>query len=72
MAASRCACPTWATIEQWANLRLASRDFLTPWEPVWPANDLTRSAFRSRIRQYQRDIDDDAAYPYFIFDAAGQ
>ncbi len=61
-----------ADYEQWANLRLASRDFLTPWEPVWPANDLTRSAFRSRIRQYWRDIDDDLAYPYFIFDAAGQ
>ena len=49
-----------------------SRDFLTPWEPIWPANDLTRTAFRSRIRQYWRDIDEDAAYPYFIFDAQGE
>ena len=23
-----------------------SRDFLAPWEPLWPANDLTRTAFR--------------------------
>jgi ribosomal-protein-alanine N-acetyltransferase len=54
--------------EQWAALRAESRDFLAPWEPVWPVNDLTRTAYRSRIRQYWRDIDDDAAYPYFIFD----
>jgi ribosomal-protein-alanine N-acetyltransferase len=58
--------------EQWAALRAMSREFLTPWEPIWPANDLTRTAFRSRIRQYWRDIDEDAAYPYFIFDAQGQ
>ena len=64
--------PDMGDYEQWSALRLASRDFLTPWEPLWPANDLTRSAFRSRIRQYWRDIDDDAAYPYFIFDHMGR
>jgi [ribosomal protein S5]-alanine N-acetyltransferase len=64
--------PDMADFEQWSDLRHLSRDFLTPWEPVWPANDLTRSAFRSRIRQYWRDIDDDSAYPYFIFDVSGQ
>jgi ribosomal-protein-alanine N-acetyltransferase len=58
--------------EQWADLREASRDFLEPWEPQWPANDLTRAAFRSRLRQYWRGIDDDTAYPYFIFDADGR
>jgi ribosomal-protein-alanine N-acetyltransferase len=58
--------------EQWAALRSLSREFLTPWEPVWPGGDLTRSAFRSRIRQYWRDIDDDVSYPYFIFDAEAQ
>ena len=63
--------PDMADFEQWANLRLASRDFLTPWEPVWPSNDLTRGAFRARVRQYHRDVDDDAAYPFFIFDAQG-
>jgi ribosomal-protein-alanine N-acetyltransferase len=60
--------PEMSDYEQWAALRAASREFLAPWEPVWPANDLTRTAFRSRIRQYWRDIDDDLAYPYFIFD----
>ena len=36
---------------EWAALRETSRDFLTPWEPTWPADDLTRSAFRRRIRR---------------------
>ncbi|MCA3554883.1 GNAT family protein [Aestuariivirga sp.] len=64
--------PDMADYEQWAALRAQSRDFLTPWEPLWPANDLTRTAFRSRIRQYWRDIDEDLAYPYFIFDRGGE
>lgn len=64
--------PDMADYDQWSRLRALSREFLEPWEPVWPANDLTRTAFRSRVRQYWRDIDDDAAYPYFIFDMTGQ
>ena len=52
---------------EWAALREASRNFLTPWEPVWPADDLTRSAFRRRIKRYAEDQRGDAAYPFFIF-----
>lgn len=64
--------PEMGDYEQWAALRLESRDFLVPWEPLWASSDLTRSAFRSRIRLYWRDIDDDSAYPYFIFDHGGR
>ena len=59
--------PEMADHQAWASLRLVSREFLTPWEPLWPSNDLTRSAFRIRIKRYWRDIEDDAAYPFFIF-----
>jgi len=52
---------------EWAALRGASRDFLTPWEPTWPADDLTRAAFRRRIRRYAEDQRNDLAYPFFIF-----
>lgn len=51
----------------WADLRGRSRDFLTPWEPTWPTDDLTRTSFRRRIRRYQREIREDHAYPFFIF-----
>ncbi len=53
--------------DAWAELRETSREFLTPWEPLWPADDLTRTAFKRRIRRYLRDIKDDTAYPFFIF-----
>ncbi|MGQ0484456.1 MAG: GNAT family N-acetyltransferase [Hyphomicrobiales bacterium] len=61
--------PETSDYEAWADLRLRSREFLAPWEPVWPSNDLTRAAFRSRIKRYWRDIEDDTAYPFFIFSA---
>ena len=32
-----------ADYAEWAALREASRAFLTPWEPIWPADDLTRA-----------------------------
>lgn len=51
----------------WAELRQESRAFLTPWEPLWAHDDLSRSAFRRRLRRYQRDIRDDRAYPFFVF-----
>ena len=53
----------------WSELRMRSRDFLQPWEPTWPSDDLTKSAFRRRIAAYGRDIDLDQAYPFFIFRA---
>lgn len=63
--------PEMADHEVWAGLRLRSREFLAPWEPLWPSNDLTRSAYRARIKRYWRDIEDDASYPFFIFGVAG-
>jgi ribosomal-protein-alanine N-acetyltransferase len=58
--------------EAWSNLRLRSRAFLEPWEPSWPSNDLTRTAFRSRVKHYWREIENDSAYPFFIFTADGR
>ncbi len=50
----------------WAALREASRDFLTPWEPTWPVDDLSRSAFRRRIRRYAEDLRTDQGYAFLI------
>ena len=57
---------------EWAALREASRVFLTPWEPTWPADDLTRSAFRRRLRRYAEDQRNDQAYAYFLFRSGDQ
>ena len=59
--------PQMGDYAQWAQLREASRDFLTPWEPTWPADDLTRASFRQRMRRYAEDMRTDQAYPFFMF-----
>lgn len=52
---------------EWAALRETSRAFLTPWEPTWPPDDLTRSAFRRRLKRYAEDQRGDLAYAFLIF-----
>jgi ribosomal-protein-alanine N-acetyltransferase len=59
--------PVMSDFMEWASLRNVSRSFLTPWEPTWPADDLTRSAYRRRIRRYADDIRMDQAYAFFLF-----
>jgi len=53
--------------ESWAGLRERSRAFLTPWEPTWPGDDLTRGAFRRRLRRQAQEIENDEGYPFLIF-----
>jgi ribosomal-protein-alanine N-acetyltransferase len=55
---------------EWAALREQSREFLTPWEPTWPADDLSRGAFRRRIRRYTEDLRTDQSYAFLIFRSA--
>ena len=52
---------------EWSALREVSRDFLTPWEPTWPEDALTRSAFRRRIRRYSEDIRTAQGYAFLLF-----
>ena len=52
---------------EWAALRETSRAFLVPWEPTWPDDDLTRGAFRRRIKRYAEDLRNDLAYAFLIF-----
>ncbi|PWT88915.1 MAG: 30S ribosomal protein S5 alanine N-acetyltransferase [Proteobacteria bacterium] len=59
--------PQMSDYPEWAALREESREFLTPWEPTWPADDLTRSSFRRRIKRYSEDHRADLAYAFFVF-----
>jgi [ribosomal protein S5]-alanine N-acetyltransferase len=52
---------------EWTALRERSRAFLVPWEPTWPADDLTRGAFRRRLKRYTEDVRADLAYAFLIF-----
>ena len=60
--------PQMADFADWVRVREQSRDFLTPWEPVWPADDLTRGGFKRRLKRYSEDFRGDQAYPFFLFD----
>ena len=59
--------PQMSDASEWVALRASSRDFLVPWEPTWPADDLTRASFRRRIKRYGEDQRCDLAYALFIF-----
>ena len=51
----------------WASLRAESRAFLAPWEPSWASDELTKGAFRRRLKRYQREARLDSAYAFFVF-----
>jgi ribosomal-protein-alanine N-acetyltransferase len=52
---------------EWAALREKSRAFLTPWEPTWAVDDLTRASFRYRVRRHAEEASRDEAYTFFVF-----
>ena len=55
----------------WRSLREDSRQFLTPWEPVWSEEELAWPSFRRRIARYNNEARDGSGYSFFIFDEAG-
>jgi ribosomal-protein-alanine N-acetyltransferase len=59
--------PRAADYVAWSDLRRRSKAFLQPWEPTWPADDLSRAAFRRRLAAYQRDMDLGYGYAFLVF-----
>lgn len=59
--------PEMSDYRQWSKLRQQSWDFLAPWEPAWASDELSRAAFRRRLRRYAREIRNDLAYPFLVF-----
>jgi [ribosomal protein S5]-alanine N-acetyltransferase len=59
--------PRMADFQNWMRLRGESRDFLAPWEPTWAGDELTKGAFRRRIKRYQKETRQDTGYAFFIF-----
>jgi len=59
--------PRMADFKQWQRLRGESRAFLEPWEPVWASDELTKGAYRRRIKRYQKEARLDGAYAFFVF-----
>lgn len=61
--------PRVADFFAWARLRDESRAFLMPWEPSWATDELTKGAFRRRLKRYARETRHDTAYAFFVFRA---
>jgi len=60
--------PMAADYTQWSGLRADSRDFLTPWEPTWSHDELSRAAFQRRLRRYAQAERAGSGHMFFIFD----
>ncbi len=56
----------------WADLRARSAHHLQPFEPIWPADDLTKPAFARRLGAYEQDMERGLAYPFLIFRTGDQ
>lgn len=53
--------------QQWRQIREMSRDFLVPWEPLWPPNSLDYSFFCGHLRHCWRKWREDRSYAFTIF-----
>ncbi len=58
--------PVHQDFRAWAALRSASREFLTPWEPAWSSDHLSRKAFSNRVYWANRSINAGTALPLFL------
>ena len=59
--------PVHSDFHAWARLRQDSQAYLTPWEPSWAADHLTRKAFTNRVYWSSRAIKNETALPLFMF-----
>ena len=58
--------PEHGDFRAWSSLRRDSRDFLTPWEPTWADDHLSRKSFTNRVYWAQRSISQGTAVPLFL------
>lgn len=59
--------PRMSDYEAWAAVRQVSKSHLQPFEPQWASDELTRPAFRARVRLHQRHQRDGTGHAFFIF-----
>lgn len=58
--------PVMADYADWAELRSGSRQHLMPYEPQWAIDELTRGAYRRRMRHYQTELRNQTGCAFFI------
>ncbi len=58
--------PQHSDFRAWTTLREASAPFLTPWEPSWATDHLSRKSFTNRVYWAQRSVTSGSAVPMFL------
>ena len=58
--------PAHEDLTPWVNLRRESRGFLTPWEPVWANDHLSKKSFTNRVYWAARASRGGTALPLFL------
>ena len=64
--------PVHADFRTWASLRAQSAEYLTPWEPSWAVDHLSRKAFTNRVYWAQRSVAGGTALPLFLIRRADE
>ena len=59
--------PLHSDFHAWTALRRTSEEFLTPWEPAWADDHLSRRSFTNRVYWAQRAMTGETALPLFMF-----
>ncbi len=59
--------PVHSDFRTWAALRVDSQAFLTPWEPSWSPEHLSRKSFANRVYWAARASAGGTALPLFLF-----
>lgn len=58
--------PIYADFREWAALRQHSESYLTPWEPSWAPDHLSRKSFTNRVYWARRAVSSGSALPMFL------
>ena len=59
--------PEHRDFREWEKLRHESKAFLSPWEPIWAPDHLSRASFTNRVYWSQRAVKNGNAVPLFVF-----
>jgi len=58
--------PQHSDFRAWSALRRDSIQFLTPWEPAWAQDHLSRRSFTNRVYWSNRSVSNGSAVPLFL------
>lgn len=55
--------------DEWVRIRAESQASLQPFEPIWARDELTRSAYKRRVRRHDDERLRGLGFAFFVFDA---